>query len=286
MANYNGNLSIGIYEKALPADMGMQQKLLCAKDAGYSFMELSIDESDERIARLKWDRQKRYGLREISQKTGVPFITMCISGNRRYPIGSPDAAVRQKGLEIILDSICFASDTGIRLLQIAAYDVHLGQESTFGSRQEFGDSLAKCVRLASSLGVMLALENVDCQFGESLENLMFYVDKINSPWLKLYPDFGNLSAMGQDYKMQLEKFAGHIAAIHVKDTKSGVVRNTPYGEGTVDFVAAFQVLRKAGFYGPFLLEMWAGKSIDNFEVIKNARLWVLDKLGKASYLNE
>jgi len=286
MAKCNGILSIGIYEKALPADMSMEQKLLCAKEAGYCFMELSIDESDERIARLKWDRQKRYGLREISEKTGLPFITMCISGNRRYPIGSPDVAVRQKGLEMILDSICFASDIGIRILQIAAYDVHLGQESTIQSRQAFGDGIEKCVRHASSLGVMLALENVDCRFGESLENLMFYVEKINSPWLRLYPDFGNLSAMGQDYKMQLEQFAGYIAAIHVKDTKSGVVRNTPFGEGTVDFVAAFKILRKAGFYGPFLLEMWAGKSIDNFEVIKNARSWVLDKLGQASYFNE
>jgi predicted hexulose-6-phosphate isomerase len=286
MAKDNGNLSIGIYEKALPASLSMEQKLVCAKQAGYSFMELSIDESDERITRLKWNSQKRYGLREISEKTGVPFITMCISGNRRYPLGSPDAAVRKKGLEMILDAIYFASDTGIRILQIAAYDVHMGHESTVDSRQAFGENLQKCVKLASSLGVMLALENVDCKFGESLENLMFYVEKINSPWLRLYPDFGNLSAMGQDYKAQIEKFSGHIAAIHVKDTLSGVVRNVLYGEGTVDFVSTFRVLKKANFYGPFLLEMWADKSLDNFEIIKNARLWVLDKLNQATYTGE
>lgn len=283
MAKCNGNLSIGIYEKALPANMDMEQKLIFARDAGYNFMELSIDESDERIARLKWDRDKRFALRALSEKIKIPFITMCISGNRRYPIGSPDKVLRKKGIEMIIDSIHFASDTGIRILQIAAYDVNLGQESTSESRQAFGESLEICVRLASSLGVMLALENVDCKFGESLENLMFYIEKINSPWLRLYPDFGNLSAMGQDYKMQLKEYSGYIAAIHVKDTVSGIVRNTPFGEGTVDFVAAFKVLRKAGFYGPFLLEMWADKSLDNFEIIKNARVWVLDKLGQASY---
>jgi len=36
---------------------------------------------------------------------------------------------------------------------------------------------------------MLALENVDCEFGDSLDKLMNYVKEINSPWLQLYPDF-------------------------------------------------------------------------------------------------
>lgn len=284
--NYdNLNLSIGIYEKALPAAMGIEEKLLCARDVGYDFMEISIDETDERIRRLKWDLAEKIRLRDMSEKIRMPFLTMCMSGNRRFPIGSPHANIRQKGLEMIMDAIYFSSVIGIRIVQIAGYDVNMGEESTSQSRETFGINLGKCVKLASSLGIMLALENVDCEFGDSLDKLMRYVKEINSPWLQLYPDFGNLTAMGQDVKTQLEAYAGHIVAIHVKDTRLGVVRKIPFGEGTVDFVSAFNTLKKAGFSGPFLLEMWADNNKDNFEIIKSSRDWVIDQLKQVSYVS-
>ncbi len=274
----NNNLSIGLYEKALPAYLSWEERLICAKDAGYDFMELSIDETDERINRLKWSVAEKLKLREISEKTGIPFLTMCLSGNRRFPIGSAFPDVQKKGVEMIISAIYFASVTGIRVVQIAGYDVTADEKSTDQSKDAFGKNLKKCVSLASSLGVMLAIENVDCKFGDSLDKLMFYVRQIKSPWLALYPDFGNLAAMGQDYKMQLQSWAPYIAAIHVKDTKEGAVRNIKYGDGIVDFISVFNILKKNGFNGPFLLEMWAEKNKDNFEIIKSARKWVLQRL--------
>jgi len=66
----NENFSIGIYEKALPGNLDWEERLSLARDAGYNFMELSIDETDERIERLKWDIIKKKNLREISEKPG------------------------------------------------------------------------------------------------------------------------------------------------------------------------------------------------------------------------
>ncbi len=283
--NSNLSLSIGIYEKAFPATMDLEEKLVCARDAGYNFMELSIDETDERIKRLKWDLTRKIILREISERIGIPFLTMCLSGNRRFPIGSSYEDIQKKGLDMIMDAIYFASTTGVRIVQVAGYDVTADEKSTTQSREKFGINLRKCVKLASSLGVMLALENVDCEFGDSLDKLMNYVKEINSPWLQLYPDFGNLTAMGQDVKTQLQAYSGHIAAIHVKDTKQGIVRHVPYGEGAVDFISAFGTLKSSGFKGPFLLEMWADSEKDNFEIIKSSRLWVVEKLKQVPYVS-
>jgi len=278
MVENNNNLSIGLYEKALPVSMDWEERLTCAKDAEYDFMELSIDETDERIRRLKWDIPEKLKLRDLSEKTGIPLLTMCLSGNRRFPIGSSFPDVQKKGMEMILDAIYFASVTGIRIVQVAGYDVTADEKSTRQSKESFGKNLKKCVKLASSLGVMLAIENVDCTFGDSLDKLMFYIKEISSPWLQLYPDFGNLTAMGQDVKTQLLKCGPHIAAIHVKDTKEGVVRNIAFGDGIVDFISSFNILKKNGFNGPFLLEMWAEKNKDNFEIIKSARHWILQRL--------
>ena len=45
---------LGIYEKALPNDFTWLEKMQAAKQAGFDYIEISIDESDERLARLDW----------------------------------------------------------------------------------------------------------------------------------------------------------------------------------------------------------------------------------------
>ena len=47
---------LGIYEKALPVDVSWQERLTIAKDLGFDFVEMSIDESDARLARLDWQQ--------------------------------------------------------------------------------------------------------------------------------------------------------------------------------------------------------------------------------------
>jgi L-ribulose-5-phosphate 3-epimerase len=279
----NENLSIGLYEKALPKNLSWEERLTAARDAGYSFMEISIDETDERVERLKWDRVKKENLREIAENTGIPISTMCLSGNRRFPIGSSFGDIQRKGMEMISDAIWFASHLGIRIVQLAGYDVVVGEKSTELSRETFGINLKRSLNLAASLGVMLAIENVDSDFGDSLDKIMPYIREINSPWLQIYPDFGNLRAMGYDFEKQLKSYCGHIAAIHVKDTCPGIVRNVAFGEGTVDFLSAFNTLKSIGFNGPFLLEMWADNKKDNYEIIRIAREWVTDQMKKAGY---
>jgi hexulose-6-phosphate isomerase, putative len=279
----NKNLCIGLYEKALPKNLSWEERLILTRDAGYSFMEISIDETDERIERLKWDMVKKKTLREIAENTGVPLLTMCLSGNRRFPIGSSFGDIQKKGMEMITDAIWFASHLGIRIVQLAAYDVVVGEKSTELSKETFGINLRKSLNLAASLGVMLAMENVDSEFGDSLDKIMPYIKDINSPWLQIYPDFGNLTAFNRNVEKQLKTYAGHIAAIHVKDTKPGIVRNIAFGEGTVDFLSAFNTLKSVNFNGPFLLELWADKKKDNYEIIKFSREWVVEKLRQASY---
>jgi L-ribulose-5-phosphate 3-epimerase len=279
----NESISIGLYEKALPKSLSWDERLTAARDAGYSFMEISIDETDERIERLKWDMAKKKNLREISENTGIPILTMCLSGNRRFPIGSSFGGIQKKGMEMIFDAIWFASHLGIRIIQLAGYDVADGEKSTELSRKTFGINLEKSLSLASSLGVMLAVENVDGDFGDSLDKIMLYIREINSPWLQIYPDFGNLAAMGHDFEKQLKTYGGHIAAMHVKDTRPGIIRNVVFGEGTVDFLSAFNTLKSIGFKGPFLLEMWADNKNDNYEIIRVAREWVLEKMEIAGY---
>ena len=47
-------MPVGLYEKALPPELSWEERLAAAGQAGYDFIDISIDESDERLARLDW----------------------------------------------------------------------------------------------------------------------------------------------------------------------------------------------------------------------------------------
>ncbi|PLN13627.1 xylulose 5-phosphate 3-epimerase, partial [Klebsiella pneumoniae] len=48
------SIPLGIYEKALPAGECWLERLKLAKALGFDFVEMSLDETDARLARLDW----------------------------------------------------------------------------------------------------------------------------------------------------------------------------------------------------------------------------------------
>ena len=108
-------MPIGLYEKALPDAMSWEERLAAAGQAGYDFIEISIDESDERLSRLDWSASERAALRRSIDNTGVRIMTMCLSGHRKYPLGSHSPELRRQGQEILRKAIEFAGDIGLRV---------------------------------------------------------------------------------------------------------------------------------------------------------------------------
>ncbi|MGD8114017.1 MAG: TIM barrel protein, partial [Sphaerochaetaceae bacterium] len=115
---------LGLYEKALPSELSFRQKLQIAKESGFDWLEISIDESPEKQKRLYWNKEQVSDLKHAIDETGVPILTMCLSGHRKYPFGSHDLTVRQKSLDIMEKAIELASDLGVRIIQLAGYDVY------------------------------------------------------------------------------------------------------------------------------------------------------------------
>jgi L-ribulose-5-phosphate 3-epimerase/hexulose-6-phosphate isomerase len=93
--------------------------------------------------------------------------------------------------------------------------------------------------MAAEEGVMLAFETMETAFIDTVEKALYWVRRFPSPYLQIYPDTGNLTNAALIYKTgadaDIEKGAGHIAALHLKESKPGIYREVPYGEGHVDF---------------------------------------------------
>ena len=250
--------AIGLYEKAMPKTMTWQEKLRCAKECGYDFVEISIDETDDKLARLEWTKDERLELVRLMKEEGITIRSMCLSGHRKYPFGASDPAVRARGMDIMEKAIVLADDLRIRIIQLAGYDVYY-EEGTEESERLFRENLAKATRMAARYGILMGFETMETPFMNTTEKSMHYVNLINSPYLGVYPDSGNLTNAAKTYGTSvlddLETGRGHIVALHLKETVPGKFREIPFLTGHVDFEA---VIAKAWELGirRFVTEMW------------------------------
>lgn len=268
-------MPIGLYEKALPADLPWEVRLETAAKAGYDYVEISIDESESRLARLDWTPSEQMAFQTAMAKTGVPVMTMCLSAHRKYPLGSVDPQIREHGLVILRKAIEFAARFGLRIIQVNGYDEFYGP-SNERTQERFISGLRKGIEWAGREGIMLGLENVDTPFVDSMGKASRVVKRLASPWFNLYPDMGNLLAAGYDPASELKLVKSHLVALHVKDAKPGIVRGVPFEQGSVPFKKVFRELNEIGFSGPLTVEMWAHLAKDDSPLlsIRTARSFV------------
>lgn len=276
---------IGLYEKALPAALDWPQRLAQARALGYDFVEMSIDETDARLDRLDWTRDQRRAFRLAVEDSGVGVPSICLSAHRRFPFGSADAGARARARAVMTKAIALADAIGVRTVQLAGYDVYY-EPSTPDSLARFREGLAWAADCASAAQVMLAVEIMDTPLMGTIGDWLTFKRDIPTPWFQVYPDLGNLSAWSGAVADELSRGIEHIVAVHVKDTLAprgadpGTFKGVPFGAGCVDFVAAFAALKRLGYRGAFLVEMWAEASDDPVAAAAAARTFVIDKMRK------
>ncbi len=250
--------AIGLYEKAMPPSMDWREKLTFAKEAGYDYVEISIDEKDDKLARLDWTKEQRDELIRTMREVGLPIRSMCLSGHRKYPFGASDEAARARSMEIMEKAILLADDLGIRTIQLAGYDVYY-EEGTAQSKALFLENLKKAAEMAAVYGIILGFETMETDFMNTVWKSMYYVDAVGSPYLGVYPDIGNLTnaavSSGGSVTGDLYSGRGHIFALHLKETVPGVFREVPFLTGHVDFETGIKKAWELGIRR-FVTEMW------------------------------
>ena len=253
---------IGIYEKALPNDLTWQEKLDQAKSLGFNFIEISIDESDERRARLDWSDDEIYQLKRLCEQSGLPLHSMCLSAHRKYPFGSADETIRQQAKIIMNKALILAYKLGIRVIQLAGYDVYY-EPANLQTHQRFISGMQWSAKQAEKLGIMLAVEIMDTNYLNSLSKFEILKKEVSSPYFMAYPDVGNISGWNYDVCTELMLSREHIVQIHLKDTYkvsgnyAGQFRDLTIGEGEVDFLSIFKTLKRMDYTAPLVIEMWA-----------------------------
>ena len=250
--------TLGLYEKSMPSDLSWRDMLVAVAASGFDHLEISIDESDDRQKRLDWSASKRLELVCIAQDTNVPIRTMCLSGHRKYPLGSHDANVRKQGMDMMKKAIDLAGNLGVRVIQLAGYDVYY-ETSDVRTKDMFTDNLRKSVEYAAQYGVAMGFETMETPFMDTISKVMEYLRYIDSPNLGLYPDLGNLNnacyLYGLNIRREIAAGKGHMFAMHLKETDEGKYRDMNFGDGRVNFVSGICEALSCGVR-MFVAEFW------------------------------
>lgn len=270
---------LGQYEKSMPHSMSLREKLLLSRKCGFDYLEISVDETDEKLSRLDWGKEERHALRRAVEEAGQPVLSMCLSAHRKYPLGSSNPETAAQSLAISEKAVQFCAEIGIRQIQLAGYDVYY-EPSTEETRERFTENLRKTVGYAEKYGVLLGFETMETPFMNTCAKAMRYVSEINSPYLQIYPDVGNLTNALGDPLADLADAHGHITAAHLKETLPGQFRDVPFGTGHTPYVPAIRMLREMGV-GMFVLEFWYVDGADPERYVQEARAYIAEKFREA-----
>lgn len=244
---------LGLYEKAMPGAVSWEEKLCEAKKAGFDFLEMSIDETEEKLDRLDWNMDQIWQIGEIQRKADFYIESICFSAQRKFPLGSRKWGT--ESLHILKKAVILAKKMGIRVIQLQGYDCFYDEISNASSCGLFYHRLKEAAMFASAYGIVLALETMETEFMNTVEKTMKGIRYVDSPYLQIYPDVGNLYNAQKDVVSDLNRGKGHIAAAHLKETVPGKFREIPYGEGQVDFPVVIAELYRLGVRR-FVAEFW------------------------------
>jgi predicted hexulose-6-phosphate isomerase len=273
----------GIYEKMLKSKP-FPEMFEDAVLAGYETFEISLDETDTRLERLNWTPNQFFQIQNAAKKSGIQLFSACLSGHRRFPLGSADKVIEKRGKDLLRAGINFCSNLGIRVLQLSGFDVFY-EPHTEETSKRYLDNLASGVMVAEQYGVMLAIEPVEGHI-TSIHDAVSIVNQIHSPWLQVYPDAANLVAMDFNPVSELIYGEGHMVALHLRDAHLGTSYNIPWGTGTLDFIGVFQQLQKLNFNGPIIVELWHEEDPDYLESARASREYLITKIQEAHVESE
>ncbi len=179
---------------------------------------------------------------------------------------------QKRGMEIMQKAVRLAARLGIRTIQLAGYDVYY-EEGSEQTRADFLKNLRLATEMAAVEGIQMGFETMETPFMDNVKKAMEYVTAVDSPYLGVYPDSGNITnaalLYNDDVAVDLERGKGHIVAVHLKETVPGKYREIPYGTGHVDFDKIIRTSWKLGVRR-YVAEFWYLEGMDWQAELKKA----------------
>ena len=131
----------------------------------------------------------------------------------------------------------------------------------------------------------MGFETMETPFMDTVEKSMRYVQRVNSPYLGVYPDIGNLKnaavLYGGDVVADLRMGQGRIFAAHLKETLPGVYRDMHFNTGGhTEYIPCIRELLRQGVR-MFTGEFWYHGEENYQEIICEASAFLRSRIALA-----
>lgn len=242
---YFGTTTMVFYSKPLDEAIGAISR------CGFDYAELWMDQ----VRREFPDRPEK-AVRAILDKHGMKATVHCPIMD--VNIASPNVGIRNESIRQLLDCIEFARDIRARLVV-----VHPGRRFSLKDSEEEHwqiqvDALRRVYDKGTSLGVTLALENMEID--KEIASVRDYSDMLrvvrdcDLPDLKVTLDTAHLRDT-QAVLRFIEKLGPRIVHVHVSDATDRAL-HLRIGRGTLDLQQVARALGKQQFAGVCSLETY------------------------------
>jgi sugar phosphate isomerase/epimerase len=187
-------------------------------------------------------------IRDAAGKAGSSFANIAADGDNS--LHSPDSGERERAIQFGKTWVAVAARLGSPSVRINI--AALKGASAKPDTALVAEGLQSIADHAASNNVVVHLEN-DNPISEDPFFIVSVVDRVNSPWLRALPDFGNsLAALPAEeaYRGLDQMFAHAYAISHVKQT----IATHSNAVAQVDLARAFALAAKHNYKGNFSME--------------------------------
>jgi len=206
----------------------------------------------------------REGIQTISDNTGVRVISVCADYFMESPLHADDEQTAEQSTEILIGLLNATIELDIKDIVIPCVEQSSIQDEYL--RDRLTEVLLSIIHEAEQCKVNLSLETDlnPSQFEKLLTNL-------DSPRITVNYDIGNSSALGYDYKDELNAYGERISNVHIKDRVLGS-SSVILGSGNADIPGFFEALSQYNYQGPFIMQAY--RDDEGISVFKEQLEWL------------
>ncbi|WP_010268623.1 sugar phosphate isomerase/epimerase family protein [Paenibacillus senegalensis] len=239
-----------------PANTSLETVLEVTRKAGFDAIELNLYEAGGIGLTADMGKEEVQEIGRLVASYGLQLRSLSTSLLWKSPLSSPDEKTRAAGRAVVEKQLQFANwlevDTVLVVPGVVTPEVNYA-ECYERSQQE----LVKLAERAEHYGVKIGVENVWNKFLLSPLEMARYVDELNSPYIGVYFDVGNvlLYAFPEQW---IRILGSRIFKVHVKDFKPGVGTGqgfVPLLAGDVNWQAVKSALTEIGYSDTITAEL-------------------------------
>ena len=186
-------------------------------------------------------------LRQLCTEVEMPIHGVVDMVHWKDRLSSPDLEIRDRGRRALEQAIRDSHALGGSSVLLVPGRVGGDRETHDHVWERSITEIQKVLPIASWYGIHVLIETVWNGFCTDPRQLAKYIDEIDSPWVQVYFDIGNMQKFAPAHEW-IRTLGSRIVKLDVKDwgVKPGFCR---LGDGDVDWAEVRKALKEIGFTG-------------------------------------